>query len=119
MLPQPGGSSAGPNPDRCRGTMCSRAWWSLLFWLTVLVAAVPATAGEEHHNRVVVLEPAAPDAQMEMRARLRGELQAAGFEVIVLTLSSREDPRATGEKRARELQATAVLYVTQPARRTE
>lgn len=99
--------------------MCSRAWWSLLFWLMVLVAAVPAAARDEHQHRVVVLEPAAPDEQVEMRARLRGELQAAGFEVIVLTLSSGEDPRATGEKRARELQATAVLYVTQPSSRTE
>jgi hypothetical protein len=48
---------------------------------------------------------------LEMHARLRGELEAAGFEVVVSRVPAGDDAREAGEDLARELHPAAVLYV--------
>jgi hypothetical protein len=74
-----------------------------------LLAVAPARADNRH--RVVLLEPAYPDRTLEIHARLRGELEAAGFEVVVSRVPAHENAQEVGQALARELLPLAVLYV--------
>jgi hypothetical protein len=75
----------------------------------VLFQVLPAFA--QYRHRVVVIEPATDDGAGEVRARLRGELRAAGFDVIALPAPSSGDAREVSETSARELHPAAVLFV--------
>jgi hypothetical protein len=87
--------------------------WPLLWALGALLQVAPVVA--QHRHRVVVVEPASEDAAAEVRARLRGELRAAGFDVIALPAPDTGDPREISETSARELHPAAVLFVTTTA----
>jgi hypothetical protein len=84
--------------------------WPLIWALSALLHVAPAIA--QHRHRVVVVEPESEDAAAEVRARLRGELRAAGFDVIALPAPDTGDPREISETSARELHPAAVLLVT-------
>jgi hypothetical protein len=62
---------------------------------------------------VILLEPAHSDRTLEMHARLRGELEAAGFDVVVSRVPASDDAKEAGEVLARELHPLAVLYVVE------
>lgn len=72
----------------------------------------PALHAERQH-RVVVLDARDMDdaITLELLARVRGELGAAGFEVVVVPVSGQLDPRAAAETLARDLEPAAVLSV--------
>lgn len=74
----------------------------------------PLWARAEYRHRVVLLEPPAAESSVEVRARLRGELSAAGFDVITLQVDSLADPKRTSETAASELRPAAVLFVVDP-----
>lgn len=76
-------------------------------WSQAASAAAP-----ESRNRVVLLDrPDADEVGLELAARVRGELRAAGFEVIVLAMPDNADPGAATQTTARELRPAAVLVV--------
>lgn len=80
----------------------------------LFVLLSPLAARAQYRHRVVLLEPPAAESSVEVRARLRGELSAAGFDVITLQVNSIEDPKHLSETAARELQPAAVLFVVEP-----
>jgi hypothetical protein len=78
--------------------------------LAMCACCVSNLARAEYRQRVVVLDTSAEDrAAMELLTRLRGELAAAGFDVISLPASSPEDPRATVETAGGEIGPAAVV----------
>jgi hypothetical protein len=89
--------------------------------LALLVVLAPATALAEYRHRVVLLEqPNTDEASTEVLARLRGELTAAGFEVVLLPAPVEGDPAEVSETAARELHPAAVILVIErPADDTE
>jgi hypothetical protein len=80
----------------------------------LLVLLLSPLARAEYRHRVVLLEPPNAESSLEVRARLRGELSAAGFDVIALEVASIDDPKRTSETAARELQPAAVLFIVEP-----
>jgi hypothetical protein len=84
------------------------------FVLAASVLTGPHAAAEYRH-RVVLLEPSDPAADVELRARLRGELEAGGFEVITVALAAGQDPRALAEQTGGTLHPAAVLYIVEAA----
>lgn len=71
-----------------------------------------AFAAAQPSPRVVLLEPDAPDALgVEVFARLRGELSAAGFEVMVMPVSADAEPRAALEDAGKNLGPAAVVIL--------
>ncbi len=71
-----------------------------------------AAAAAEYRHRIVVLEPpTGEDADHELITRLRAELAAAGFEVIVLPAGATQDPRTAVESAGRALHPASVLRV--------
>jgi hypothetical protein len=102
-------------------------------WRTSLVAArravsvavalgfVSSGALADHRHRVVLLEqPNEAEASTEVLARVRGELTAAGFEVVLLPATIEGDPASVSETTARELHPAAVIFVLErPAEGTE
>jgi hypothetical protein len=90
----------------------------LLPWVAfgtgLLVLLLSSFARAEYRHRVVLLEPPNAEGSLEVRARLRGELSAAGFDVITLQVASIDDPKRTSETAARELQPAAVLFIVEP-----
>jgi hypothetical protein len=91
----------------------------------VAVWLAPAAARGEQRDRVVLLEPAqSDDVLVEILARVRGELSAAGYEVIVLPAAYEADPKVAVETAGSDLSPAAVLLVHRgnaddPARITE
>jgi len=80
--------------------------------LATVVCLASGTARAEYNPRVVLLEPDAPDAlSVEVFARLRGELSAAGFEVIVVPVAIDVEPRAALESTGREFGPAAVVLL--------
>jgi hypothetical protein len=75
----------------------------------VLFAQTHADA--EYRHRVVLLDRGDATALVELRARLRGELEAAGFEVIAVPLAREGDPKAATESTSGALHPAAVLYL--------
>lgn len=80
--------------------------------LTLAVFSAPAAA--EYRHRVVVLEPTGVPSYPELRARLRGELLAAGFDVVSVAVASDESPKACSERAAAEHHPAAVIWVVEP-----
>jgi hypothetical protein len=78
--------------------------------LTTLTAPVAA----EYRHRVVVLAPSGPERYPELRARLGGELMAAGFEVVPVTAAPGETLKSSAERVAGELHPAAVVWVVEP-----
>lgn len=85
-----------------------------MFGAQLLFVLLSPLARADYRHRVVLLEPPAAESSVEVRARLRGELSAAGFEVVTLPIPEIKDPKLTSETAARDLQPSAVLFVTEP-----
>jgi hypothetical protein len=76
----------------------------LLAWTALALADAPA--------RVVLFDrPDLDDLGLELSARVRGELRAAGFEVVVLALPNQMEPEEAAEQVARDLEPAAVLVL--------
>jgi hypothetical protein len=67
----------------------------------------------EYQHRVVVIDARDTDdaTTLELLARVRGELGAAGFDVVLLPVSGELDPRVAVETLGRDLAPAAVLSV--------
>jgi len=78
------------------------------------LALFTATASAQYRHRVVVLEPSGPGRYPELRARLRGELVAAGFDVVSVTAAPGEALKAAAERAAGEQHPAAVVWVVEP-----
>lgn len=75
-----------------------------------------SSAWAEYHHRVLLLERASADERdHEVTTRVRAELSAAGFDVIVLPVSE-EDPSLAVESAGRELHPASVLLVERLAK---
>jgi hypothetical protein len=85
-----------------------------MFGAALLLALSSPVVRAQYRHRVVLLEPPVGESTVEVRARLRGELSAAGFDVITLPVSEIDDPKRVSETAARELQPAAVLFVVDP-----
>ncbi len=86
----------------------------VLLVLGVVLGACPALAQYQH--RVVLLEQEnVNEAAAEVRTRVRGELTAAGFEVVLLPWPNEGDPAVVSETTARELHPAAVILVIEKA----
>ena len=82
--------------------------------LSLALAFGLTTAGAfaQYRHRVVLLEqPATDEASSEVLARVRGELTAAGFEVVLLPVTVTGDPAVVSETSAPELHPAAVILV--------
>jgi hypothetical protein len=88
--------------------------------LALLVGIAPADVLAQYRHRVVLLEqPNTDEASTEVLARLRGELTAAGFEVVLLP-AVEGDPADVSETTARDLHPAAVIFVLErPAEGSE
>lgn len=88
---------------------CSRVLPALALLLSLLLLPGLAFAA----SRVVVLEPPAGDAvTVEAAARLRGELRAAGFEVVQVALDATRPPlEVLGDEASRAGAFAAVLVL--------
>jgi len=87
-----------------------RGW----FRAALLAACLSSPAlHAEHQHRVVVIDARDTDdaTTLELLARVRGELGAAGFDVVLLPVSGEIDPRVAVETMARDLLPAAVLSV--------
>ena len=72
----------------------------------------PAALRAEPRERVVLLEPVEIDEVfVEVLSRVRGELSAAGYEVIVLRAAPDVEPKVAVETAGSELSPVAVLLV--------
>jgi hypothetical protein len=85
-----------------------------MFGAQLFVLLSSPWARADYRHRVVLLEPPNAESSLEVRARLRGELSAAGFDVITLQVQTIDDPKRTSETAARELQPAAVLFIVDP-----
>ncbi len=73
-----------------------------------------SVARADYRPRVVLLQPPADDEpSAEVLARVRGELEAAGYELVVLAVPAEAAPMDSVENSARELHPKAVLLVEQ------
>lgn len=83
---------------------------ALTIWLVVLVAARSSRASVE--RRVVLLRPSTTDEVTAMAlARIKGELIAAGFDVLLLPQREDRSPREIVENAAPELEPLAVFAI--------
>lgn len=82
--------------------------------LALLVLVAPPAEAQYRH-RVVLLEASSEPEGAELRARLRGELAAAGFDVVAVPSGEGQDPKALAESVAGTLHPAAVIYVLPPA----
>ena len=72
---------------------------------------VTAGAAAEYHHRVLLLERlSGDDSDREITTRVRAELGAAGFEVVVLPVTE-QDPKLAVESAGHELHPASVLLV--------
>lgn len=98
------------------------AWasvWGVLMAAAAFLFSLPARSegggAAIGVHRVVVLEPASRnDFELEVLARVRGELRAAGFAVSALAVPEVADPWTTVETAARDLAPAAVLMILAP-----
>jgi hypothetical protein len=83
------------------------------------IYSIALSAAADHQRRVVLLERAGgDDVDHEITTRVRAELNAAGFEVILLPAVA-PDPKQAVEAGGRELHPASVLLVERPAAGTE
>jgi hypothetical protein len=88
------------------------ARWRTLLVLAVLASwAVPAGADSPHSVVLLATENEQDSTALELQARVRGELHAAGLEVLVLPLPTDTDVRVAVETSSPELQPAAVIAV--------
>jgi hypothetical protein len=79
--------------------------------LAALLSSIALPAAAQHRHRVVVLDRGGDDGtDREITTRVRAELGAAGFEVILLEASA-TDPKLAVEGAGRELHPASVLLV--------
>jgi hypothetical protein len=89
------------------------SWRQLVRLAALLTAYVSTSSGAlaEYRHRILLLERvSSDDADHEITTRVRAELGAAGFEVVVLPVSE-EDPKQAVESAGRELHPASVLLV--------
>ncbi|HYO94252.1 MAG TPA: hypothetical protein VER33_07055 [Polyangiaceae bacterium] len=87
---------------------------SRVFAAATLRQLVGSPARADTQRRVVLLDrPAASDLDTEVVARIRGELTAAGFEVMVLPVSPELEARVAVETAADELKPVLVVVLAQ------
>lgn len=92
---------------RLRGRFKTLAAYAAVFALV----CVTSSAAAEYRHRVLLLErTTSGDSDHEITTRVRAELGAAGFEVLVLPVTE-EDPKAAVESAGRELHPASVLLV--------
>jgi len=82
--------------------------------MLALLAFVASPAEAQYRHRVAVLDPPNEPESAELRARLRGELVAAGFEVVVVPSPEGQDPKLLAESVAGTLHPAAVVYARPP-----
>jgi hypothetical protein len=93
--------------------LAAASWFCFVF---ALLMAWAEHAGAEEPYRVVVLEPATPTAREgELLTRLKGELGAAGFEVLSLSLPLGADPEHAVAVQGNELDPVATFAVAELA----
>jgi hypothetical protein len=92
--------------------MKRRGWLRRLTWSYALgVSLTTSEALAEYRHRVLLLERSASDeASREVTTRVRAELSAAGFDVVVVP-AQESDPQAAVEGAGRELHPASVLLV--------
>ncbi len=92
----------------------TRAWRLAQLAVCGAVSAfmfVTAGAAAEYHHRVLLLERASgDDSDREITTRVRAELGAAGFDVVVLPVTE-EDPKLAVESAGHELHPASVLLI--------
>lgn len=88
-----------------------RALWAILACFLLLTLGSGALAADALPRVVLLDHPDTDELGLELSARVRGELQAAGFEVVVLALPSDVPPGNAAETIARDLDPAAVLVV--------
>lgn len=89
----------------------ARGRWARAVLLAACLVS-PALPAETLHRVVVIDARDTDDATtLELLARVRGELGAAGFEVTVLPVNGQIDPRVAAETLGRDLAPAAVLSV--------
>jgi hypothetical protein len=77
----------------------------------VALSVTSTSAFAEYRHRVLLLEhETEDDAGREITTRVRGELSAAGFEVVVMPIAD-EDPQQAVESAGHELHPASVLLV--------
>lgn len=109
------GSCRKPAPRDAErpGPRRSTAWTRALrlgLLVALMVAASARTSSADLARRVVLLDRLDADPLgLELSARVRGELRAAGFEVVVLALPSGAAPARAADVAVRELDPIAVL----------
>lgn len=87
---------------------------SMMFAAATLLPLVSSTARADPQGRVVLLDrPAASELDTEVVARIRGELTAAGFEVVVLPVGPELEARVAVETAADELKPVLVVVLAQ------
>jgi len=102
-------------PERSpRWRLPARALFLVLSMLLLLTFVAPSAEAQYRH-RVVVLEPPSEPETAELRARLRGELVAAGFDVVAVPSAEGQDPKSRAESVAGTLHPAAVIYALRPA----
>jgi hypothetical protein len=92
---------------------------ALVLALAVLILGSVAQA-QYRHRVVLIDQPSTDEASTEVLARVRGELTAAGFEVVLLPATVEGDPAVVSETTGRELHPAAVIFVIEkPAEGSE
>lgn len=87
----------------------------LALGLAALISSIAPAVAAAHRHRVVVLERGDDDdTAREITTRVRAELGAAGFDVILLQALD-ADPKRAVESAGRELHPASVLLVNRPA----
>jgi hypothetical protein len=86
----------------------------LVLSMLALLAFVAPPAKAQYRHRVVLLEPPSEPESAELRARLRGELAAAGFEVVAVPSAEGQDPKVLAESVAGAQHPAAVIYARPP-----
>ncbi len=93
----------------------ARRAFALVLGALVALLAVARPCAAEYRHRVVLFEPPSAGENPEIHARLRGELAAAGFDVVVRPAPPGVELKAATESVAGELHPAAVIYVVEPA----
>jgi len=86
----------------------------LVLSMLALLAFVAPPAKAQYRHRVVLLEPPSEPESAELRARLRGELTAAGFEIVAVPSPEGQDPKVLAESVAGAQHPAAVIYARPP-----
>jgi hypothetical protein len=87
-----------------------RCWLCWLCTLVALLSSLSRTAAAQDKYQVLVLDPATPTPlERELSSRLKGELGAAGFDIVSLPLTAGADPERAVAIDGSELEAVAAF----------